>query len=57
MKVETAVQVMAGLVLNFLRHESRSQKVTQTEMLLSQEVCWIESIDWYCDTNMSSKLV
>ncbi len=53
--VETAVQVKASLVLSFLIHGTRSQKVPQTaEIRLSQVVCRVQSIDWYCDAGTSA---
>ncbi len=57
MKVETAVQVKAGLVRSFLIHGNMSQKVPPTDILLRQVVCWDQSIDWYCDASMSFKWV
>ncbi len=43
--------------LSFLIHGTRSQKVPPTEILLGQVLCWVQSIDWYCDASTSSKWV
>ncbi len=51
MKVEKAVQVKAGLVWSFLIHGTRNQKVLPTDKLLWQAVCWVQSINWYCDAS------
>ncbi len=53
--VETNGLVKAGLVWSCLIHGTRSQKAPPTEILFSQVVCRVQSIDWYSDASTSFK--